>query len=91
LAIYVTASLQARTCRRFPEVKEADMAEMKLQKLMAALLTRDEQDMSRTASPLRCAPDALILDNTDLDIPSGYAVVRTWVLHRYPGLEPGTV
>jgi cytidylate kinase len=65
--IYVTATPEARARRRAAEfrtqgkmIDEADV--------LADIVKRDERDTTRTAAPLRQAPDAHLLDTTHLDI-----------------------
>ena len=65
--IFVTATLEVRARRRASEYrgqgKDIDEATV-----LADILKRDERDQSRTAAPLRQAPDAHLLDTTHLDI-----------------------
>jgi cytidylate kinase len=39
--------------------------------VLADILKRDERDQNRAAAPLKAAPDAHILDNSNLDIEGG--------------------
>ena len=39
--------------------------------VLADILKRDERDQNRATAPLRAAPDAVLLDNSHLDIESG--------------------
>ena len=65
--IYVTATAEVRARRRALELNSAgsgvDEAEV-----LADIRRRDERDTSRTAAPLKPAPDAYLLDTTLLDI-----------------------
>jgi CMP/dCMP kinase len=65
--IYVTATPEVRARRRALELNSAgsgvDEAEV-----LADIRRRDERDTSRTAAPLKPAPDAYLLDTTLLDI-----------------------
>jgi cytidylate kinase len=38
------------------------------QEILADILRRDERDSSRSAAPLKAAPDAVVLDTSTLDI-----------------------
>jgi cytidylate kinase len=62
LKVYLTASAQARAHRRSAE-QDADLA-----RTAAALARRDQLDSTRTADPLTQAPDAVVLDSTELGI-----------------------
>jgi cytidylate kinase len=65
--LFVTASPQVRAERRFREMKAMGAA-MTLADVLADVLARDERDMGRSASPLRRADDADLLDTSDLSI-----------------------
>lgn len=71
--IYLDASVEERAKRRVGELqaqgKQADLEVVKQE-----ILQRDDQDMHRAISPLRCAPDATVVDTTGMDIA---AVVET--------------
>lgn len=60
--VYLTAAADERARRRSAEV-EADLAAT-----AADLARRDRFDSSRAADPLRQAPDAVVLDTTELGI-----------------------
>ncbi|MCD0422121.1 (d)CMP kinase [Rubrivivax sp. JA1024] len=68
--IFVVASAEVRAHRRFLEAQSrgepADEAV-----ILADILKRDERDQNRAAAPLKQAPDAVLLDNSKLDIAAG--------------------
>lgn len=68
--IFVVADPAVRARRRTLEAKargeDADEA-----LVLADILKRDERDRNRAAAPLRCADDAHVLDNSELDIEAG--------------------
>jgi cytidylate kinase len=68
--IFVVADPKVRAHRRTLEARgrgeEADEAS-----ILADILVRDERDRDRPVAPLKPAPDAYLLDNTDLDIEAG--------------------
>lgn len=70
--LFVTASVEARGRRRWLELRargiDADLAEITEQ-----VRARDAQDAARVAAPLRQAPDALLLDTTELDADATFA------------------
>jgi cytidylate kinase len=70
--IFVTASPQTRARRRFRELAAQGQAVTEAD-IVADILRRDERDMTRALAPLRPAPDAKVLDTTDLDIEGAVA------------------
>lgn len=65
--IFVTAAPQVRAHRRALEYKTAGRA-IDIATVLADILRRDERDTQRPISPLKQAPDAHLLDTTDMDI-----------------------
>jgi len=65
--IFVTASPEVRARRRAAEYR-AQGRNIDESEVLADILKRDERDQSRTAAPLKRAPDAYLLDTTHLDI-----------------------
>jgi CMP/dCMP kinase len=69
--IFVTASPQVRAGRRALEMRRTgetvDEAE-----ILADILRRDERDSERAIAPLKPAPDAQVLDTSDLDIEAAF-------------------
>ena len=65
--IYVTASPYIRAARRHAEIvsrgEDAQLADV-----LADIQTRDARDQGRGTAPLLKAPDALLLDTSELDI-----------------------
>jgi CMP/dCMP kinase len=69
--IFVVASPEERARRRTSELKaRGEAAEEK--DVLADLLRRDERDSRRTASPLKAAPDAHLLDTTHLGVDAAF-------------------
>jgi cytidylate kinase len=64
--IFVTASLEARANRRHKELLERGEASI-YARVVQEMRERDSRDSARAAAPLRSAPDAVILDTTELD------------------------
>jgi cytidylate kinase len=71
IKIFVTADPEVRAGRRYKEliakgeqVTEADVLE--------TILARDRRDRERAVSPLIAAPDAILLDTTNLDIEAAF-------------------
>lgn len=75
LKVFLTASVQSRAQRRYLEMKEkGDTAS--LEDIEANIRARDEMDSSREISPLRRADDAILLDNSKMNLDD---TVRTLV------------
>jgi CMP/dCMP kinase len=68
--IFVVADPHVRARRRTLEARargeQADEAAV-----LADILKRDERDRNRVTAPLKAAPDAHTLDNSNLDIEAG--------------------
>jgi cytidylate kinase len=69
--IFVTASVEMRARRRFRELA-AKGAEMTVDAVLAAIRERDRRDSERAIAPLKAAPDAVLLDTTELDIETAF-------------------
>ena len=67
LKIYLTASIEERAQRRYKELL-AKGEDVNLRGLIEQVRTRDERDMSRDASPLIPAVDAIELDTSEQSI-----------------------
>ncbi|HQV03088.1 MULTISPECIES: d(CMP) kinase [unclassified Novosphingobium] len=65
LKLFVVASVPARAERRFREMQAAGRA-VSLADIAADLEARDARDRSRAEAPLVAAPDAVLLDTSDL-------------------------
>ena len=78
LKVFVTASAEVRAQRRYDELKakgmEADYAD-----ILHNVEERDYIDSHREVSPLRQAPDALLLDNSQMTI----AEQKEWLLQQF--------
>ncbi|MFI7026884.1 (d)CMP kinase [Micromonospora sp. NPDC049900] len=76
LKVYLTASAAARAARRSAE-DASDVAAT-----AADLARRDEIDSTRKADPLAQAPDAVVLDTTELGIDEVVAKLRALLAER---------
>lgn len=65
--IFLTASLEERAKRRFRQLKEQGY-DVNLDQIIKDLQGRDQRDRSRKESPLVPAPDAVVIDSTNLPI-----------------------
>ena len=59
--VFLTASDDERTRRRAGELVDGEVKEV-----AQSLAVRDRQDTARVVSPLRCTPDAVVIDTTGL-------------------------
>jgi cytidylate kinase len=64
---FLEASLAVRSQRRFQELLEAGHS-LSLEKVRQDMSFRDQQDQGRSLAPLQPAPDARVIDTTDLTI-----------------------
>ncbi len=64
--LFITASLEARALRRYRE-RQLRRENTTLEAVEAEMRRRDALDATRAAAPLRPAPDATVIDTTDLD------------------------
>ena len=64
LKFFVVASAEVRARRRHQEMLAQGSA-ASFQEVLYGLIARDQLDESRSASPLRAAPDAVVLDTDD--------------------------
>jgi cytidylate kinase len=82
--LYIDARPELRAHRRWLELKGMGIARDE-QGLLAELNTRDAADKSRPISPLRLAPDAALLDTSDLGIDAAFAAALALVSPRVEG------
>jgi cytidylate kinase len=76
--VFLTASPEARAERRYKQLIEKGNS-ANLAALVRDMRARDERDTQRAVAPLKPAPDALVLDSTQLSIDQVVAAV----LERY--------
>ncbi len=67
LKLFLDASVEVRAERRWRELHQKGEA-MDLPRMVEEVRERDRRDRTRTASPLRRAADAVLVDNTAMDI-----------------------
>lgn len=78
LKIFLTASPEIRTQRRFDELQNKGM-DISMEEVQQNLLERDRIDSSREDSPLKQADDAILLDNSNIDLDTSVKMVLNWV------------
>jgi cytidylate kinase len=79
LKIFMTADIAVRVERRFKELYEKN-PNITLEEVKNNLEMRDYIDSNREVSPLRKAPDARVLDNTNITMDEQLAIAKKWAL-----------
>ena len=77
LKIFMTASIEVRTLRRYEELKQK-YPDISMEEVKENLLKRDLIDSTRKISPLRQAKDAITLDNSKLTMPQQLDIAASW-------------
>ncbi len=77
LKIFMTASVEVRAQRRFSELVAKGDA-VTLEEISANLQHRDAVDSSRENSPLTMTSDYRVLDNSEMDRDSQFALAMAW-------------
>jgi cytidylate kinase len=70
--LYVTAAPETRAERRFLELEAKGVAATR-EAVLADVLARDARDMGRADAPLVAAPDATLIDTTEMSIEAAVA------------------
>lgn len=65
--IFMTASPECRAMRRYRELCAKGQS-VKYEDVLSEMISRDTQDSSRAIAPTKAADDAILLDNSDLDL-----------------------
>lgn len=81
--LFVTASLEVRAGRRLEELAERGETASR-EEVEREMRERDARDSGRETSPLARAPDAYLLDTTNLDIDSAFAAAKSYIGARTP-------
>ena len=68
LKVFLTASPEERAQRRYKQLKQKGN-DVNLPTLLDEIARRDARDGQRGVSPMKPAPEAVVLDTTELDIP----------------------
>jgi cytidylate kinase len=67
LKVYLDATVQVRAERRYNQLKNKGLS-VSLAALLASIQERDERDRRRAVAPLRPAPEAILIDSTNMSI-----------------------
>lgn len=86
IKLFMTASAEVRARRRFDEL-QAKGENPQMEEVMKNLQERDYIDSHRAVSPLVQAPDAFVLDNSDMTFAEELAWVRGIIQGKFGILE----
>lgn len=81
LKVFLTASDECRAKRRWLELKEKGM-ETSYESVLDDMRRRDHNDSTRTVAPAVAAPDAILLDSSDLTVEECVAKVEALALAK---------
>lgn len=81
LKIFMTADIEIRAKRRMLELRSKGI-DISRQEVLENLKMRDQIDSTRSDSPLMKAPDAMVLDNTNLTLDQQLNIAKTWVMAK---------
>jgi cytidylate kinase len=81
IKLFVTASPQARAERRYQELRERGLDTIK-PRVLAEMAERDRRDSERAAAPLKAAPDAYLLDTSDMDADAAFTAALAFITRK---------
>ena len=76
--LFVTASVESRAERRFRELRQRGVDTIK-PRVLAEMAERDRRDSERAAAPLKAAPDAWLLDTSNMDADAAFAAALAFI------------
>ncbi len=76
--LFVTASLQSRADRRYQELRARGVDTIR-PRVLAEMAERDRRDSERAAAPLKAAPDAWLLDTSEMDAEAAFAAALAFI------------
>ncbi len=76
--LFVTASPESRAERRYQELRARGLDTIK-PRVLAEMAERDRRDSERAAAPLKAAPDAWLLDTSDMDADAAFAAALAFI------------
>lgn len=79
--LFVTASREERARRRFEQLRRRGERPI-YARVLEELQERDRRDAERAVAPLRAAPDAFVLDTTDMDVEAALDAACAFVERR---------
>lgn len=81
LKIFLTASPEKRAKRRMLEI-EAKGGKVDFDELVKEIKERDIKDSTRAVSPLKQAEDAVLLDNSDINLDETVGIIVKYAKER---------
>ena len=87
LKLYLTADPEERANRRYKQLIEKGIS-VSLSRLSADIAERDRRDQEREISPLRPAPDAVVIDTTTKGLDEVREQVSALVRRRFAKIAP---
>ena len=81
LKVFLTASAEVRAQRRYEQLQSKGF-NVSIARLLEAIQSRDARDSSRSASPLKPADDAIVIDTSELSIEDVNSQVLDLIKHR---------
>lgn len=78
---FITASAEERARRRFTELQQRGTNET-LESVLADIRQRDHNDSTRAYMPLTIAPDAVVVDTTEMSVAEATAFVITRIREK---------
>ncbi|MBV9568248.1 MAG: (d)CMP kinase [Hyphomicrobiales bacterium] len=88
--LFITATSEERARRRWRELVLGG-APLDYDVVLADIRRRDERDSTRTASPLRQAPDAVVIDTTHLDARAALSAALGIIAEKRARCEPAAL
>jgi cytidylate kinase len=79
--LFVTATPESRAERRYRELRERGADTIKT-RVLAEMAERDRRDSERAAAPLKAAPDAYLLDTSDMDADAAFAAALAFMARK---------
>lgn len=76
--LYITASLEVRTDRRYKELQERGEEAIR-SAVLDNIKIRDERDIARALSPLKPAGDAKIIDSSDFNASEVFSLAQEFI------------
>ena len=82
--IFLTASPEIRARRRFIELQEKGSKDS-YEKVLAEMIQRDKQDSTRAIAPLKQAPDAVLLDTSEMNLEQAVQAMKAIIERKLNG------
>ena len=79
--IFLTASAEARSDRRFKELQDKGV-DTDYETVLEDIRRRDYQDSHRATAPLRQAEDAVLVDTSEMDLEESFQALKSLILSR---------